>query len=286
MGKDPVVIIGMHRSGTSMITELLEKFGLFVGREKDINNEAIFFYNLNEWIFEQANASWDNPYNMNCMDADFKRWVVEFTAKQFTHPRRIKFLGLRKFLRYRNIVDLDIPWGWKEPRNTYTAEIWKELFPSMKVINVYRNPIDVAQSLRTREIMMRKQYRPNLRGMARKANLRGKLFFSSSLRAFDLEEGIKLWGEYVSKSISLANVFGPNMIHVKYEDFLDKPAEKMQEIVRFISLETKDVKIQNIVCDVKADRKYAFLKNEHLATVYKNIQNDPLLASLGYDNLL
>jgi hypothetical protein len=41
----PVIIIGMSRSGTTMLVEMLEQLGLFVGRKKTRNNEAVFFYN-------------------------------------------------------------------------------------------------------------------------------------------------------------------------------------------------------------------------------------------------
>lgn len=34
----PVIIAGMHRSGTTMITRMLEEAGLFVGKRKDPRN--------------------------------------------------------------------------------------------------------------------------------------------------------------------------------------------------------------------------------------------------------
>ena len=55
----------MHRSGTTMLSKLLEQFGLFVGSKKEENDESLFFYKLNEWLLRQANASWDNPRNLN-----------------------------------------------------------------------------------------------------------------------------------------------------------------------------------------------------------------------------
>lgn len=42
-GIQPIVILGMHRSGTTMITEILEQLGLFVGDQKDDNCESLFF---------------------------------------------------------------------------------------------------------------------------------------------------------------------------------------------------------------------------------------------------
>ena len=50
--RPPVIILGMHRSGTSMITGFLQKLGLFVGEELDDNNESLFFFKLNHWMFK------------------------------------------------------------------------------------------------------------------------------------------------------------------------------------------------------------------------------------------
>jgi hypothetical protein len=57
----PIVIIGMHRSGTSMVTRMLESLGLFVGARKDSNCEARFFQRINRWLLDQTGSSWDNP---------------------------------------------------------------------------------------------------------------------------------------------------------------------------------------------------------------------------------
>ena len=40
----PIIIIGMSRSGTGMLAKMLEDLGLFIGKSKDRNNEALFFY--------------------------------------------------------------------------------------------------------------------------------------------------------------------------------------------------------------------------------------------------
>lgn len=53
---DPVIIIGMHRSGTSMISRMIEALGLFQGKEKDPNNEAFFFSISTNGCFVRAAA--------------------------------------------------------------------------------------------------------------------------------------------------------------------------------------------------------------------------------------
>src|SRR3954449_9453301 len=57
----PVIFIGMHRSGTSMLGRLLEELGMFFGTRKDENNEALFFQEMNNWLLTQCGGRWDNP---------------------------------------------------------------------------------------------------------------------------------------------------------------------------------------------------------------------------------
>ena len=59
----PVVVVGMHRSVTSLFTRLLAELGVFFGRTKNLNHnhEAMFFVELNQWIFRYAGATWGQP---------------------------------------------------------------------------------------------------------------------------------------------------------------------------------------------------------------------------------
>lgn len=42
-------------------------------------------------------------------------------------------------------------WGWKDPRNSLTLPFWRQLLPRLKVVISLRNPLEVTQSLATRE---------------------------------------------------------------------------------------------------------------------------------------
>lgn len=48
----------MHRTGTKIITEMLEELGIFMGADKEQNNESLFFIQLNDWLLKQSSASW------------------------------------------------------------------------------------------------------------------------------------------------------------------------------------------------------------------------------------
>src|SRR5207237_1034384 len=100
--RDPVIFIGMHRSGTSMLGRLLEELGMFFGAYKDENNEALFFQDLNEWLLAQCGGRWDNPRPFNAYfwrNEDAARWAETYLRNLLASPRCIQFLGARRFLQ-------------------------------------------------------------------------------------------------------------------------------------------------------------------------------------------
>ena len=47
--QQPVIVIGMHRSGTTMLTKMLEELGVFLGWKKQGDHESTFFLSLKRW---------------------------------------------------------------------------------------------------------------------------------------------------------------------------------------------------------------------------------------------
>ena len=58
---NPIVVVGMHRSGTSLVSRLLDKSGVLMGKDLQEDHESEFFIGLNEWIYENAGADWARP---------------------------------------------------------------------------------------------------------------------------------------------------------------------------------------------------------------------------------
>ena len=96
MHQPPVIILGMHRSGTSMLSRILEKLDIFMGWRKEENNEALFFLKFNDWILKQANATWDNPYNYKFVEENFKNLMSKLAERYIKSLRRIEYLRLVK----------------------------------------------------------------------------------------------------------------------------------------------------------------------------------------------
>ena len=68
--KKPIIISGMHRSGTSLIANILNDNGVFIGSKVDENNESIFFQRINKWILSCVGSSWDNPITLSNLNDD------------------------------------------------------------------------------------------------------------------------------------------------------------------------------------------------------------------------
>ena len=60
----PVILLGMHRSGTTMMSRLLETLGLFQGSRLEENHEATFFMNVNKALMLRIHGHWDHPAPM------------------------------------------------------------------------------------------------------------------------------------------------------------------------------------------------------------------------------
>ena len=74
-------------------------------------------------------------------------------------------------------------------------------------------------------------------------------------------------------------------IEIKYEDFLEKPLENLQQLATFSGLTPTNEKLQKEISTIKSERAYAFLNNKEYLQIYQQLKNKPLMQQLGYDNL-
>jgi hypothetical protein len=284
MNRAPLIIIGMHRSGTTMLSKILESLGIFFGYKKEVNNEAIFFIKINDWIMKQFNASWDQPYNMNFLSNNQIDKISKVIQRPLRDIRAIEFLGFKRYLKYRDIRKLDISWGWKDPRNTFTIDIWLKIFPDAKILHIYRNPLDVAESLRKREFELDKTFKMDFSKRIKEYLLKGKVGYVSSARLRDIREGVYLWKQYVEKAFSTESKMD-KLLHIKYEDLLTYPKKLLKEIFDFCELLYKEDDLNSLLNTLKVERRFAFLKNPQLIQVYNEIKDWDIVEKLGYSNI-
>lgn len=128
----PILILGMHRSGTSCLAGSLEDAGLYLG---DVNTQAGFnkkgnrenrtAMELHEQVLERVGAAWNNPPATNPV----------WTADETRHLNNII-----------NSFPTDRQWGLKDPRVLFMMEGWRAL-TTPRFIGTFRHPAEVAASL-------------------------------------------------------------------------------------------------------------------------------------------
>ena len=133
------VILGMHKSGTTLVSQLLHRSGIDMG--DDFENGKSYDQG-NQW--ERREAFVINLDLIGCREEDY------FSLDHFQEIVRPLPSAQKKAMR--GMVDaLEAgggPWGFKEPLTCLTYQQWKEVLPPHRVIGVYRNPVEVVNHYR------------------------------------------------------------------------------------------------------------------------------------------
>jgi hypothetical protein len=180
---DGVVVLGMHRSGTSMATGLLQKMGLHLGEEDDLlgaqegENDKGFFERLqvvvqNDDLMQEQDVNWSlNVFKYDhllALVSELKRAPMcqnySRSARRTPHPHHFHFHAPPPIQEHAltNKVDFSLgrtalayfndpvnqPWAVKDPRLCFTLRFWLPFWRTPPaVLFVYRHPVEVAKSL-------------------------------------------------------------------------------------------------------------------------------------------
>lgn len=137
MTASPIMVLGMHRSGTSCLAGCLQDLGLNLG---DVNTEAPHnkkgnredprFWPVHDAVLARVGAAWDNPPSEPVVwTRDEKTALTAVLAEYDSVPH---------------------PWGFKDPRATVLLDGWLEVLPDLRMTASIRHPLSVAGSLAAR----------------------------------------------------------------------------------------------------------------------------------------
>jgi len=281
--RPPVIILGMHRSGTTMVARLLEELGLFVGWRKQGDHEALFFLELDNWLLEQVGGRWDHPEPVRDLIAErpVRELVVDYLRYTLRSPRAVSFLGPGRYLRYRTPEALREPWGFKDPRATFALPIWLDVFPEAKVVHVFRHGVDVAESLRRRHERILASWRARYEKLRWTYLFRSKQSsFTTSVRCANLERGFALWQSYLAEARLAVRSVGERGYELRYEDFLASPREHLAKLAEFCALSASPAQIDVAARQVRDDRALAYRERPELRSFAE--RHAEALESFGY----
>lgn len=198
-GKLPgFMILGMHRSGTSMLSGLLVKgFGYETGGPligASFDNEKGFY--------ERVDVVLQNDEFLGAQDAGWSFNVVKYDSEkalQHKQQGKISFNEGKRALKFLNNHLKTQPYLQKDPRMCVLLPTWLSLLDEKPaILYTYRHPLEVALSLKQRE------------------------------SNFNLEHGFRLWINYnmlaLQNSEGLCRVFSTN------EAVINDPFNEVQRI--------------------------------------------------------
>jgi hypothetical protein len=187
------IVLGMHRSGTSALTSLLDRLGFYAGPDESLMgadaHNAMGYWELgevqafNEELLAAFGGSWTN--------------VLEIDPRRLSKSVHASFL-----LRARSLVghlNSYGPWVIKDPRLCLLLPFWRDLLDRPLCILTHRNPLAVARSLARRD-------------------------------GLPIHVGIALWEHYTRAALAASE--GLPRVLVAYRDLIDDPADTATRLVR------------------------------------------------------
>jgi GT2 family glycosyltransferase len=140
-----LLICGMHRSGTSLVTNCFQLFGYSLGQtlmEPNEDNPKGFFEDLdvvrlNDELLNENGSSWDAPVFLERQSLSWPSYHME-AALEIIEGKLERFPKL----------------AIKDPRTCLTLPFWREVAKTLgvplRLCLVYRNPLDIAASIERR----------------------------------------------------------------------------------------------------------------------------------------
>jgi hypothetical protein len=138
------MVVGMHRSGTSAVTRVVNLLGVPLGREDDIYSAE-----------DNPSGHWESRALCAVNDVILRAFGGFDMAMP---PMRSSWLGSRRAASLRGLmratfadVYTDERWLWKDPRICLTLPLWRQVLTDFCVVFVVRDAEPVARSLHRRE---------------------------------------------------------------------------------------------------------------------------------------
>lgn len=140
-----VLVLGMHRSGTSALTRVVNLLGVPIGRAGEVTDEhweSGALMSFQNELLRSLGGTWSDP---PALRPGWER-----------HPRLLPQVAAAR--RAFDKVYGELPlWVWKDPRTSLTLPFWRRALRMRTLaIVIYRNPLEVWRSLEAGDLHLDK----------------------------------------------------------------------------------------------------------------------------------
>lgn len=136
----PIIVLGVERSGTSVVAEMVHRWGAYAGYPEKLHKadthaprgywEFLPLWNLLAELGDfEAGATW--------WDRDFQQRMRKKAADPASRKKAIELMAT---------MDKGNPWFWKDPALSHFLPFWKQIWGDAIYIITVRNPFDTAVS--------------------------------------------------------------------------------------------------------------------------------------------
>ena len=266
----PIILIGMHRSGTSLVAEMMTRAGVWMGSQKRVDYESGTFRRANKAILKQMGD--DRYYGANSIKAmQDEAQLLKFcnSTRVYLKDHLVQGHFGRRWLVYavRALPKKCFLWGWKDPTSTLFFEMWKRIFPKARFVAIVRHPEETCLSLYDRQLRRQKS--------RQKKRARGLI--SGQCHELDFAQCFEIWKTYNFEVVKALKRYPDDTFLLRYEKLNDY--EVIANLLKFIGAKADP---KHVAKEVKFGRNAYINPLDHLPDLKRQIQTDELVRELDY----
>jgi hypothetical protein len=219
--REIVCVLGMHRSGSSLLTQVLAGNGYELGPklvDASPTNpmghyEDRFVVDTNKRLLRAFGGTWDRPPDLP------DGWLdAPAVQRELAHAR-----GYR-----RDEVGRHQRFVFKDPRTSLVLPFWQEAFGEMAYAVTFRGRSDVVRSVVGRQQQWLAPDRWFWRLQRNTAHRLRRAY--EPLRPIDPERASRLWDRYYAPAVPA--LAGARVVTVHFERLIARPAEEAARVVQ------------------------------------------------------
>lgn len=136
----PIIVLGVERSGTSVVAEMVYRWGAYAGPVEKLH-QADVHAPRGYWEFLPL---WDLLAELGDFDAGATWWDRDF--QQRIEKKAADPVFRKKAIDLMAEMSKGGPWFWKDPALSHFLPFWKQIWNDAIYIITVRNPLDTAVS--------------------------------------------------------------------------------------------------------------------------------------------